>query len=136
MLTLRDAQIDAFRAATWQSFVREAGAALRRDLAPALAGLTEDEVARRVAWSLSRAQAQGMRHGTALVRLAACYLACGPRFDRHPAVAGLFAQPALAPEARLQTVLDSLPDRVWDELQMLAAAADWRSVMEVVRAAR
>lgn len=130
MLTIRAAQMQVMRHAVWDDFVRSTVELLQADIHAAPQPITDAVALRRVTWALERGRAHGLSSGTALLRYASCVLRHGPRFDRHPAVQLMLAASGLTPDARMMRLVHGLPQRVWDELQLLAAAADWRAIDE------
>ncbi len=130
MLTIRPAQLAVFEQASWQNFVGRATALLLRESASAFVGTDVDQHERRCAWALARGRRHGLHDGAALVQFATCVLSCGPRFEAHPAVRALLARGADTAEQRLAHLLHGLPDRVWEELALMAPDADWSVISE------
>jgi hypothetical protein len=124
MLTIRTEQMEAFRKALDGTMLERVVAFLRAELPDAVAGLPDDVVRRRAERGLERAREYDFETDLSLISLVTMMFEFGPNFDRHPVVAKALRDDRDTPDDRMLTVVLELPERVWDELAILADA-DW-----------
>lgn len=136
MLIISDTQMAVLAQAQWQTVLTLLQPSLREAYVAELADLSEQEQELCVLWALQQGRALGLRQADALQRLAECLLEFGPALLRHPLWQCLLrptpGTAGLSPEARLYRAIEGMPLRVWDELSMLDAWADWLQVLDEV----
>lgn len=125
MLTIRRDQLAVLEAQVRDGLAGRVAAFLRAERPDAVDGLDEETLLERATIGLSRGWARGMRADVPLVCFAAMFVSFGPGFDRHSTVARVLADGAITPDDLVDGLLDRLPHLVWDELEILGAAAEW-----------
>lgn len=123
-MNLRPAQEDALRDAGARR--REARLAdhLRSLHGALVAGLTDDELARRVHVGVLRAGAHGITWDSTLAAYLVLMLQAAPNFDEHPVVRAILACDEIAPDLRLDALMELTDDEHWEEI---AARRDERA---------
>ena len=122
MLVIRAAQIATLQNTLQERFLDETLAQLRVDCHGETEHLPDTDLRRRVLEGMARAQQYGICSASSLQVFVTTMFVLGPHFDRHPAVAKLLHDTSREPEDRLEAVIVELPDRVWQEIAILAGA--------------
>ena len=124
MLTIRSGQLEAFRRSFELALADRVFRSLHDDFPGSVAGLPEALVRRRIDRGLRRSRELGFETDLAAILFVAMMFAFGPTFDRHPVVAETLRPGDGPADERMLTVVLELPDRIWDELAILADR-DW-----------
>jgi hypothetical protein len=132
MIQIRRDQMDAFQRKLDERLVRELSSILRSDRPDLTAGLAEDTLRHRVSRGVDRGRSHGLTEEGSLLAFVTMMLQFGPRFDEHPRIARVLSEARPAPDALMAVLTLLVPDRVWEELAILARGYGW-SDPETVR---
>ncbi|MBS1830660.1 MAG: GNAT family N-acetyltransferase [Acidobacteria bacterium] len=116
MLTIRDQQLDAFRAVEFDSFVRHCVSTAEQrfpGIVEALPGGRKEAMACAEA-AASRATALGFRQPAEIRAFIYFALCIGPHFDLYPKVRELLSAPGLDPGQRLASLEEFLTTADWE----------------------
>ncbi|MFN7937809.1 MAG: GNAT family N-acetyltransferase [Bryobacteraceae bacterium] len=115
MLTIRDNQIEAFRLAEFDSFVRHCVAEVERNFPqaiPALPGARSQAMTCALE-AAARARTLGFQHPAEIRAFVHFSLCIGPHFDLYPRIRELLTAPGLAPAQRLASLEELLTPEDW-----------------------
>lgn len=115
VLTIRDAQMDALRAAVREDFVHTVVADLRRSHRAALEGLDEPTIRARVAEGVDRAARYRIRDRSNVHAFVVMMFDVSPHFDAHPAIRRVLQDPTIADERRMYFLFARVTPAEWNE---------------------
>jgi hypothetical protein len=132
MLIVRADQLAVFERLQLDRFVDQTAAHLRQEHQDAVAALPPDRLRDRVALAVARGMAYGMRTEAALQQFVAVMFEFGADFDDHPTVRAILHDPSTPPDYLIEALWQNLPQRVWEELLILADDDDWQDAADSI----
>jgi RimJ/RimL family protein N-acetyltransferase len=124
MLTIRAAQLAAFRARLLPALAARTTSYLRAHHAAAVARLSDADLDAAVARALARAMGYELTWESSLVCFAALALEIGPTFDRHPRIHAALTDVALPPDERFARMLETTTEADWQDARAQGVAHD------------
>ncbi|WP_310388956.1 hypothetical protein [Roseateles sp.] len=123
MLTIRPVQMQAFDATAKQVFIDSVTLEIRLHLADKVADLSPDALRLRVADGLERAARYGFKKKYSLSMFIQLLFLAAPDFDQYPPIRHILQDPRLAPDDRIDHVIETLRNADWIDVQRRAARA-------------
>lgn len=114
-----------FQRLVQDQFTDETVAWFQNEVPELIAGIPAAVLRDRVVLAIAHGRSYGMRSGMALLQFVWLMLAYGPDFTGHPRIKRILADAAIAPDDRVDALLQGLPGRVWEELEILADDDAW-----------
>jgi hypothetical protein len=88
-------------------------------------GLPDDILKEMVERGVKTARSYGLSASEALATFVLLMFEFGPEFHRHPEVQAMLTDPAMAPEARLEAVIERTPSETWEHIQSAIHRQTW-----------
>jgi hypothetical protein len=124
MLTIRNAQLEALRAALLPGLAAHWLSYLRAHHSAATARLSDAALRSAVTRSLERAHRYGLTWESSLVCFAALALEIGPLFDLQPRIQVALTDTARPPDRRLEGLFDVTTEADWQEAAALGISEE------------
>jgi hypothetical protein len=74
---------------------------------------------------VARGRAHGLTWESSLTKFVALMFVIAPNFDRQPAAAAVLSDASLAPDERVDALIDRLSERDWRQARAAANAGAW-----------
>jgi len=129
---VRKAQLEALRQAAEEDFTKRVIAFLKEQSADDVAGLSDEELNKRVKFGLGRARSYGISSESSLTFFVALQFRKSPVFDRHPAIHPILTNDRVKPDERLEGILERVPAQTWAEVERFRDERSWKRAMEGV----
>lgn len=98
---------------------------VRKEHAYVVEGLPEDIFDEMIASGVQTGRGYGLTASEALATFVLLMLEFGPEFHRHPSIRAMLTDPALAPEERLEAVIERTPSDTWEQIQSAIHRQTW-----------
>lgn len=120
MLIIRQNQMQIFDEIDKQNFIDEVIREIREQHAAECMGLSVADLRLTVANGLERAVRYGLLKKSALSMFIQLLFVAGPDFDQYPPVRYLLTHPAIPPNDKIDSVIQSMQDADWAEMRKRA----------------
>lgn len=117
MLVLRKAQLEAIRKPAEQDFAARLLAFIKEQCADRVDDLPPDVLRKRVLWAQTGAQRLGFTWESSITLFVTYMFQRGPNFFRHPAIERIFQDPSIAPNDRMDAVMERVTSAEWAEIE-------------------
>ncbi|MFT3772594.1 MAG: hypothetical protein QM820_44960 [Minicystis sp.] len=125
MLTIRDPQLAALRAAREPAFLDDLVAHLRAYHPDAVEDLSDDEIRARARVGVRRAGRYGFDKGRTAAAFVALMFEIAPNFDEHPAIRRCLTDEAIPVDARILDLVHRTTAAAWEEAEEAYDDAAW-----------
>jgi len=98
---------------------------VRKEHAYVVEGLPEDILDEMIESGVQTGRGYGLTASEALATFVLLMFEFGPEFHRHPAIRAMLTDPALAPEERLEAVIERTPSDTWEQIQSVLHRQTW-----------
>jgi hypothetical protein len=120
MLSIRPEQMRVFDEEAKQTFIGDIARELREQYPEEVEGVTSGDLRRLVAEGLERASRYGFRKKYSLSMFVQLLFLAAPDFDRYPPIRYILSHPGLAPDDRVDHVIQTMRDSDWTEIRRRA----------------
>lgn len=104
--------------------IRDIARYLRVEHTEAVAAVADEELLRRVAKGVARAQAYGMEWDSTITAFVAIMFEVAPTFDEQPAIRDVLRDRRIPADTRIDALWDRTTDEDWDEAERMADQAE------------
>ncbi|MCZ2148793.1 MAG: hypothetical protein LC126_13575 [Bryobacterales bacterium] len=117
MIVLRKVQLEAIQKPAGQDFSARLVAFIKEECSEQVGGLPPDVLRKRVLWAQTGAQRLGLTWEDSIMLFVTCMFQRGPNYFQHPAIQRIFYDPSIAPNDRMNAVMDRVTRQEWAEIE-------------------
>jgi hypothetical protein len=125
LLAIRQEHMAGFQSLVEKIFEKRVAAHLRNEHADLIEELSDDMLLQRVRAGLARARRHGIDWESAQVTFVVWMFAFAPNFDEYPKFQAILRDPSVAPNRRIDRILDESTEEDWDEVERRSSARTW-----------
>jgi Domain of unknown function (DUF4123) len=125
---LRLEQLAIFQPEVEQHFVNRLVQHLKQKHAIAIGGLTDQALEQRIHAGLQRARRYGFREEATFAAFVGLMFEFAPNFDEHPRIQPILTDEDIAPDDRIDVLVEEATDEDWNEARNLSDPKAWDRV--------
>lgn len=118
-------QIDAMVSGDDEQLVRTVLAHQQREYSNLLNGMPEDIQIDMIRSGISKARSYGLERAGNINAFVAIMFEIAPEFDRQPDIQRVLTDSAIAPENKIQALMDRVPAQAWEDAGKNISSQTW-----------
>ena len=124
-MIIRAEQMQQFEAAVDEAFAKRVASHLREKHADSVDKLDAPTLLDLVTNGIQRGRGHGLRGESSLTKFVALMFVIGPDFDHHLKAASVLADTEIAPDDRVDALVEALTDEDWREARANSRPSAW-----------
>jgi hypothetical protein len=118
-------QIDALVAGDDEQLIRTVLAYQQREYGNLLNGVPEDMQIGMIRNGIAKARSYGLQRAGNINAFVALMFEIAPEFDRQPDIQRVLKDPTIAPENKIQALMDRVPAQAWEDAGKHISSQTW-----------